>query len=188
LAYRSLYISETGQKVNVAKGVLFITCDNTNGTGGGARHGFTGTGRLNAAFLDRWASFPHVTYLDDDKEAQVIVRKTGCTKELATLLVSAATTTRQNASQGIITNGISLRRLFAWAKLLTKGVAPRAAFDAAVLNVAPEADREAITQQCLVTYDKAAVARALNPQAAALDPANANPTDAGREAAEDFAQ
>lgn len=188
LAYRVLYIAETGRRVPVAKGVIFIACDNTNGTGGGARHGFTGTGRLNDAFLDRFGSFIFLGYLPEDKEAQVIMRKTGCTKELAALLVSAATTTRAHADQGVITNGISLRRLFAWAALLSDGVEPRAAFNAAVLHRAPEQDREAITQQCLLTYDKSAIARALNPAEAAADPANSNPTDAGREAAEDFAQ
>jgi MoxR-like ATPase len=188
LAYRTLYIAETGQRIKVAQGVVFIACDNTNGTGGGARHGFTGTGRLNAAFLDRFAAFCHVSYLPKDKEASVIVRKTGCTKELAALLISAATTTRQSADSGALVSGIGLRRLFAWAALLTDGVEPREAFDAAILNCAPESDREALTQQCLLTYDKASVAKALDPAAAANAPENVNPTDAGRAAAEDFAQ
>jgi len=188
LAYRVLYIAETGRRVPVAKGVIILACDNTNGTGGGARHGLTGTGRLNDAFLDRFGAFCHVSYLPADKETGVIMRKTGCTKELAQLLVSAATTTRQHADQGTISNGISLRRLFAWAAMLSDGVPARAAFDAAVLHRAAEQDREALTQQCLLTYDKASIEKALNPQAAAIDPANVNPTDQGREAAQEFAQ
>jgi MoxR-like ATPase len=188
LAYRVLYIAETGRRVPVAKGVVFISCDNTNGTGGGARHGYIGTGRLNAAFLDRFGAFCHVSYLQKDKEAQVIMRKTGCTKELAQLLISAATTTRAKADEGAITRGIGLRRLFSWAEMLTDGIDPTDAFEAAIVNTAAEQDREAITQQCLLTYDKAAVARALDPQAADIAPENTNPTDAGRAAAEDFAQ
>lgn len=161
LAYRALYIAETGRRVTCAKGVQFIACDNTNGTGGGARHGFTGTGRLNDAFLDRFGAFCHFEYLSPAKEAAVIIQRTGCTKELADLLIGAATTTRQAAEGGALVSGISLRRLFAWAAMLTDGVDPRSAFDAAVLHRAPEQDREALRQQCLLTYDKAAVAKAL---------------------------
>jgi len=192
LQYRTLTIAETGQRIKVAAGVIFVCCDNTNGTGGGAAHGYVGTGRLNAAFLDRFSAFCHVTYLDKTQEAQVIMRKTGCTRELAQLLIGAATTTRAEAEKGTVTNGLGLRRLFAWAMMLTDGIAPRDAFEAAVLNKLPEQDRQAINQQCLLTYDKAAVARALDPQAAAaadeVAPENTNPTDAGRAAAEEFAQ
>jgi MoxR-like ATPase len=184
LADRALYLSETGRRVNVAKGVLFISCDNTNGAGGGAAHGFTGTGRLNVATQDRFASFCYVGYLEEKQEAGLIARRTGCTLELATLLVGCATTTRAKAENGELQNGISLRRLFSWAKLLTAGIPPRAAFDAAVRNICPEQDREAITQQCLLSYDKAAVAKALNPGVAMPE---ANPTEAGRAAAEEFA-
>jgi len=182
LADRVLYIAETGRKVKVAPSVLFIACDNTNGTGGGARRGFTGTGKLNRAFLDRFGAFPHFDYLPEKDEAKVIVRKTGCTLELAELLIKAAKTTRQTAENGTITNGVSLRRLFAWAELLTDGIEPRTAFETAVLNCAEEQDREAITQQCSLTYDKALVTRALNPST----PEATNQTEAGRIAAEEF--
>ena len=47
-------MAETGARVPVASGVVFIATDNTNGTGGGARRGFTDTNRLNTAFLDRF--------------------------------------------------------------------------------------------------------------------------------------
>ena len=184
LAYRTLYIAETGRRVRVASQVVFICCDNTNGTGGGARHGYVGTGRLNDAFLDRFGAFCHVSYLPPDKEADVIVKRVGCTRELAELLIGAATTTRQAAETGALVNGISLRRLFAWAALLSDGVKPRDAFNAAIYHRAPEQDREALTQQCLLTYDQAAVTRALNPQA--VTPENTNQTAEGRAAAEDF--
>jgi cobaltochelatase CobS len=157
LAHRVLYIAETGRRVPVAHGVQFIACDNTNGTGGGALHGFTGTGRLNAAFLDRFGAFCHFEYLSATQESNVIVRATRCSKTLADLLVSAANTTRQAAGNGSLTTGISLRVLFAWAELLTDGVPAREAFEAAVLNRAPEQDRESLNQQCLLTYDAAAI-------------------------------
>lgn len=173
LAHRVLYIAETGETVRVARGVIFICADNTNGTGNGASHGYAGTGRLNGAFLDRFGVFLEFGYLTAAKEAVTIMHKTKCPRALADLLVGAATTTRQAANAGTITNGISLRRLFAWAELLCDGVAPRAAFDAAVINGAPERDKESLTQQCVLTYDTAQVAAALDPNAARnMDPNN----------------
>jgi hypothetical protein len=63
LANRQLFIAETGRRVCVAPGVLFLTTDNTNGTGGGSRKGYTDTNRLNAAFLDRFGVRVRVDYL-----------------------------------------------------------------------------------------------------------------------------
>ena len=83
LANRQLFIAETGARVCVASGVVFVATDNTNGTGGGARKGYTDTNRLNAAFLDRFGVRVKVDYLPADREADVIVGYTGCTVELA---------------------------------------------------------------------------------------------------------
>ena len=188
LQNRQLFIAETGERVTVAHGVIFIACDNTNGTGGGARKGFTDTNRLNNAFLDRFGPRVKLDYLAHDKEAEVIVGYTGCTVELATLLVSAATVTRAAADNQSLSSGIGLRRLLSWAELLTDGVSAAEAFEAAVLNCAPEQDVEALREQCLLAYDAGNVARALQPKAPqAADPATINPTIAGRAAARDFA-
>ncbi len=67
LANRQLFIAETGRRVSVAKGVLFLATSNTNGTGGGARRGYTDTNRLNAAFLDRFGVRVKIDYLPSDK-------------------------------------------------------------------------------------------------------------------------
>jgi cobaltochelatase CobS len=190
LQYRELFIAETGRRVKVAPGVLFLTTDNTNGTGGGARRGYTDTNRLNAAFLDRWAVRIAIDYMAPAKEADVIVAYTGCPVDLARLLVSAATVTRAAAADQSLSHGIGLRRLLPWAQLLVDGIDAEAAFQAAVLNCAPEQDVEALREQCLLAYDRAAVAKALNPAAPAapvvVDPTIANPTLAGRHAASEF--
>jgi MoxR-like ATPase len=188
LANRVLFVAETGARVPVASGVVFIATDNTNGTGGGARRGFTDTNRLNTAFLDRFGVRVKVDYLPSDRETDILVGYTGCTRELAQLLVSAATLTRAAADNQTLSEGIGFRRLLSWAELLMDGIDAENAFRSAVLNCASEQDVETLREQCLLTYDKRTVANALNPAAPVqADPAVTNPTPAGREAG-DFTQ
>jgi cobaltochelatase CobS len=186
LANRVLYVGETGRRVKVAEGVIFVAGDNTNGTGGGARRGFTDTNKLNLAFLDRFGVRVKFDYMPADQERDIIVSYTGCTPELATLLIAAAATTRAAAEGQQLTAGIGLRRLLSWAELLTDGVEAEDAFVSAVLNCAEEQDREALRQQCLLAYDKAQVSAALNGAPIAQDPAATNPSPAGRDAATQF--
>lgn len=190
LQNRVLFVGETGRRIKVADGVIFVACDNTNGTGGGARRGYTDTNRLNAAFLDRFGVRVRFDYMDADQERDIIVSYTGCTPELATLLVSAATTTRAAADNQQLTAGIGLRRLLSWAEALTDGVDPEESFKAAVLNCAAEQDVETLRQQCLLAYDKGQVNAALNPVPAVVvpdtDPTITNATQAGRDAAAQF--
>jgi cobaltochelatase CobS len=195
LANRVLFITETGRRVPVAKGVVFIATDNTNGTGGGGRRGYTDTNRLNAAFLDRFGVRIKFDFMPADQETAILCSYIpGCTKELAALLVNAAVTTRQCADQQQLTAGIGLRRLLAWAELLVDGHSAEDAFNAAVLNCVPEQDVETLRQQCLLAYDAANVSAALNPAPIApaapapdaADPAFTNPSTAGRLAANAF--
>ena len=192
LANRMLFIAETGRRVCVAPGVLFLTTDNTNGTGGGARKGYTDTNRLNAAFLDRFGVRVRVDYLPADREADVICAYTGCTPELAKLLVSAATVTRAAADNQQLSHGIGLRRLLAWSELLQDGIDAEYAFQSAVLNCAAEQDVETLREQCLLAYDQGNVTRALKGRGTSVmdafnpDPAITNPSPAGRSAASSF--
>jgi cobaltochelatase CobS len=190
LANRMLFIAETGRRVCVAPGVLFLTTDNTNGTGGGARKGYTDTNRLNAAFLDRFGVRVRVDYLPADREADVICAYTGCTPELANLLVSAATVTRAAADNQQLSHGIGLRRLLAWSELLQDGIDAEYAFQSAVLNCAAEQDVETLREQCLLAYDQGNVTRALKGGTSRTtdtpDPAVSNPSPAGRAAASSF--
>jgi len=192
LANRVLWHAETGLRVPVAQGVLFVAPDNTNGTGGGGRRGYTDTNTINTAYMDRFGVIVDFSYLPRDQEIRALVGYTGCTKELAALLVDCADTTRASAANAVLTEGISFRRLISWAELLTDGVDPADAFRGAVLNGAKAQDVEAIRQQCMLGYDMSAIGRALNPLAATVntpatpDPVDDNPTIAGRDAARDF--
>jgi hypothetical protein len=169
---RSLYIQETGQKVRVAAGVTFIATDNTSGMGGGSRVGYHGTQALNAATLDRFSARIKLGWHDPATEAGILVAHVpGCTIELANLLVQAATTTRAAADSQVLTEGLGLRRLFAWAGLLADGHDPEIAFQCAVQNCVPDGEQEALRQQCLLAVDKNTVRAALNPTAPVPSPA-----------------
>jgi MoxR-like ATPase len=165
-ANRSLYVQETGQKIKVAPGVIFFATDNTSGMGGGSRVGYHGTQALNAATLDRFGVRIKLGWHAPDVEAGIIVSYVpGCTIELANLLVQAATTTRAAADAQVLTEGLGLRRLFAWAGLLADGHDPEIAFRCAVQNCVPDGEQEALRQQCLLAVDKNTVRAALNPAA-----------------------
>ena len=167
-ANRSLYIQETGQKVRVAPGVVFLATDNTAGMGGGSRTGYHGTQALNAATLDRFGVRIALGWHDAATEAGILMSYVpGCTKALADLLVQAATTTRAAADQQVITEGLGLRRLFSWAELLADGIDPEIAFRCAVQNCVPAGEQEALRQQCLLAVDKHTVRQALAPADAA---------------------
>ena len=161
LAARRLYIAETGESIPVADGVCFVGAANTNGTGGGARHGYTDTNRLNRAFLDRFTLTLRLTYQDAATEAALLSRVTGCNAELAGLLVRFAGDTRQQASNQALTHGIGLRRLFALAETLTDGVDPELAFDACILATAPDADSETLRQIVALHCSPSAIRHAL---------------------------
>jgi hypothetical protein len=145
----------------VAPGVLFIMTDNTNGKGGGVRRGYTDTNVINEATLNRFAVAIRFRFMEEHAERAALVAYTGCTPALAALLVSAACTTRASAEQETITNGIGFRRLLAWAEALTDGIEPETAFECCVVGFAKEQDVESLRQQCLLSYDRAAVAKAL---------------------------
>jgi cobaltochelatase CobS len=161
LQNRYLFVKETGEKIVAAPGVMFIAADNTNGTGGGAASGFEDTRRMNAAFLDRFAVKLRIEYMPHNVETAVLTDRTQCTPELAELLVNVATVTRTHAADGKLNGAIGLRRLCAWAEQLTDGIAPRISFENAVLNGAPDEDRETLEQLCLLAFDPAHVAPAL---------------------------
>jgi cobaltochelatase CobS len=163
LANRVMYVAETGERVAVAPGVLFIMTDNTNGKGGGVRRGYTDTNVINEATLNRFAVAIRFKFMAEAAECSALVAYTHCTAALAALLVSAARTTRAAAEQETITNGIGFRRLLAWAEALTDGIDPETAFECCVLNFAKEQDVESLRQQCLLSYDRSAVAKALAP-------------------------
>ena len=147
LQNRELFVRETGERVRCAPGVWFLAADNTNGTGGGNRHGFTDTNKVNAATMSRFGAKVRISWMEPARETDVLVRRTGCSTALANQLVHAAQLTRMEHLNGAIQQPIGFRALMSWAEMLSDGINYEAATDAAILTGASENDREALRQQ-----------------------------------------
>ena len=142
---RALTVQETGERIPVAPGVLFIAADNTNGTGdeSGA---YAGTRQLNRAYLDRFFVTFRLDYMPVAQEAQVIAKRTGLKPSHALSIAQYANLTRQGAHKGEVSHGLGIRRLFALAEQIADGVAPDLALQGTVIETAPFEDREPLRQ------------------------------------------
>lgn len=108
---RSANFDELGT-VNVAEGVTIWSAQNRGAV-------YTGTGVLDRALLDRYTVSIECNYLEPDKEASVLSKRTGIKKNLADQLVKMAGLIRQKAT-GVgasLRESISTRTLIAVADL-----------------------------------------------------------------------
>jgi nitric oxide reductase NorQ protein len=148
----SLHIEQTGETVRVAPGVSFMLADNTNGSGDITGQ-YAGTARMNRALLDRCDATVIVPYLDAATEVDVLSKRTGLDPKHCEKIVQFANVARAKASDGHISNGVSLRRLIAWARLIKAGVVKTPAFEAAIVNTAPHDDQEPLRQLHKVVFN-----------------------------------
>jgi MoxR-like ATPase len=153
LQQRCIYVHATGERIDCAPDVLFVACDNTAGTGGGASAGYVGTRRLNQAFLDRFAVGVKFDYMDATTEAAILVKRAKCSAPLAAALVAVAGLSRTQAEAGTLTGAIGFRRLVAWASHISDGRPADIAFRDAVLHRAPDDDHEALRQLAVLACD-----------------------------------
>lgn len=142
---RTLAIADTGERIPVAPGVLFLAADNTAGTGdeSGA---YEGTRTMNRATLDRFALTIPIKYLPAKQETKLLQARAGLDATRAGHLVRLANATRKAAEQGDLSHGMGFRRLAALGKAVAAGVHAPAAFQLAVLQTAPYDDREPLRQ------------------------------------------
>lgn len=146
-------VDETGERVRVAPGVSFILADNTNGTGD-TTGSYEGTRRMNRATLDRCAATLVVDYLPAEAEVGVIVARAGVSKPVAEKLVAYAALTREDAGKGVVSHGVGLRRLLAWAESIADGITPREGWQTSVINTAAHDDVERLSQLYAIAFGK----------------------------------
>lgn len=175
---RALTIDETGEHVPVAPGVVFILCDNTNGSGDQTGQ-YTGTATMNRATLDRCAYTYAASYPSPDTEARILVNKTGCTQAVADLLVKFANTARADTASGKLSGSVGLRRLLALAEHVTDGIDAAFAYQVSVLNTAAPEDVEHLRQLGVAMLPEHALIDARDNVAPAS-------TDQGRKAQKQF--
>lgn len=154
---RVMFIEETGERIPIAPGVLFMFADNTNGTGDQTGQ-YEGTRRMNRALLDRMAVTIPVRYMQPEQEISALAAKTGCSKRAAAALVKFANVTRMKAVDGTVSHGVGLRRLLSLAKRISRGTDPDYAFNICVLETAPHDDKEPLRQLWTADIDRKALA------------------------------
>jgi MoxR-like ATPase len=158
------FVPDTGERLVVARHVVFIATNNVVLAESGASTGYVGVQRQNRAFADRFGASIEIGYAPAATESALLVAYTGCTPTLADLLVQVAVVTRAKAQMEELTHGIGFRRLLAWAEALTDGNPAEIAFKSCVLNTAPAVDSEPLRQLALVAIDPAAIEAALRGQ------------------------
>jgi MoxR-like ATPase len=134
--HRAVTISETGVRIPVASHVAFFCADNSNGFGDGSGN-FAGVREQNSAFIDRFSYTLEFQYLPPKQEAALIHNRTGLPLAASTMIVGLANVAREKARAGLLTQPPSLRQLFAWARLVQRGVPVESAFKSAVVNKFP---------------------------------------------------
>jgi MoxR-like ATPase len=108
---RSVYFDEIGQ-VNVAKGVTVFSTKNIGMQ-------YSGTMPSDRSLSDRFKITFEVTYLPEDKEVQVLMKRTKINEQDANLLVKFANTVRSKASEAssALRETISTRALIGCAEV-----------------------------------------------------------------------
>jgi DNA topoisomerase VI subunit A len=113
----------------------------------------------------------------------VIAARSGCTVELAEVIVSFLTVCRQAGDQAQLDHIPTLREAFYLAEGLTDGQEYRKAFEETMVNRASPESAEVLQQLWKANVSDVAIERALNPQkysnAPAADPGWSNMTSDG---------
>lgn len=109
-ARRFTYLEEKGDKICVGPGTVFFASMNEGA-------GYTGTSALDRAIRDRFPRVVELTYLGEDDEINLLVKRVGVSDEIATRLVQMANKIRQDASglSATLTESLSTRQLIAAA-------------------------------------------------------------------------
>ena len=134
--HRAVTVNETGQRIPVLPHIVFFAADNSNGHGNSSGN-FAGVREQNSAFLDRFGFTLRFDYLPFNAELDLVVRRSGCEKQVAHSICSFAQVARKKASEGVLTQPPSLRQLIAWARSTAKGVPFKQGFMNAVVNKYP---------------------------------------------------
>lgn len=157
-------VPETGQVIRKAPGVCFFAADNSNGRGDFSGM-YVGIREQNVAFVNRFAKTLVFSYLKPELESKVIAARSGCTVELAEVIVSFLTVCRQAGDQAQLDHIPTLREAFYLAEGLTDGQEYRKAFEETMVNRASPESAEVLQQLWKANVSDVAIERALNPSA-----------------------
>lgn len=109
-ARRFTYLEEKGDKICVGPGTVFFASMNEGA-------GYTGTSALDRAIRDRFPRAVELTYLGEQDEIKLLMKRVGVSEEIATRLVQMANKIREDATglTASLTDSMSTRQLIAAA-------------------------------------------------------------------------
>lgn len=153
-------IQETHERVKKAEGVDFCVADNSNGRGDTSGV-YAGIREMNYAFCDRYGAFVEFDYMSEEMEQKVLVDRTGCTPELAVLLVSLMKACRASSEAGHLEIAPTLRQTMALARNLMWKFPARKAWEVTVVNRAGDDAKEILQQIWKANMSDAAIDAAI---------------------------
>jgi Holliday junction resolvasome RuvABC ATP-dependent DNA helicase subunit len=109
-ARRFTYLEEKGDKICVGPGTVFFASMNEGA-------GYTGTSALDRAIRDRFPRAVELTYLGEEDEIKLLMKRVGVNEDIATRLVQMANKIREDATglTASLTDSMSTRQLIAAA-------------------------------------------------------------------------
>jgi MoxR-like ATPase len=152
-------IAETSQVVARAVGQVFAAADNSNGRGD-VTGNYGAVREQSVALMDRFSKIIEFAYLEPAIEIKVLCDRTGCSVELATIVVGFMNVCRKQAESGQIDAPPSLRQAIYLAGALMDGQKPRLAFEECIVNRAPGDVREVLQQAWKGNVDEKLIAEA----------------------------
>lgn len=147
---KRIFVDEKGGMIfPLAPDALVFLADNTDGNGD-STGSYTGTRTLSRALLSRLTTI-QCDYMPAQLEARILSARTGCTRQLADMIVEFAGVSRVKTANGELPSCVDFRQLVSWAEYLTDGIEPQAAAEMSFLNSTPSDARE-VLQQLLTTH------------------------------------
>jgi MoxR-like ATPase len=128
-------VSFGGQVWRKAQGVMVFAADNTFGSGDDTGR-YAGTRTQNVALVDRFSRVIPFTFLEQDYEIDAIVKRTGCTRNLAKIVHAAIRVARQKVEQAEIVDAPSIRSVMAFIRALPV-LSPKLAWETTIVARQP---------------------------------------------------
>ena len=141
-------VPKTGEIIHRAPGMMFFGAANTNGTGDESGE-YGGTKLQNAALCDRFAHFPKLTFMPEQQEIALLVKR-GAPLHVATSLINVFKRCRAEVG-GSLNEPPSIRRAFAFIDSVDLGA--DYAWEVSIVNNAPALYQETLRQLFAAHYN-----------------------------------
>ena len=137
-------VANKGEVLDIGPNLIIVATMNTAGFGDDS--GLHPNAKIkDCAFLSRFQTAFHVDWPAPDKERRFLKTSTGCSAEVAQMIVAVAKDCRDAVENGELQYPVTMRHTKAWARRSVKlGVGK--AFGLCVLGKAPQSDRAVLVE------------------------------------------